>query len=304
MMSDAPLIIARWLHFVSLAVTLGASLFAFYAAPGKLSASSSFQGPIDRIVRFCAYLALASGILWVACAIALIGDGPGDLLDPATLSGFFLETGFGPAWIVKLILLVGVAAFATIDAQGGLAALRRGLTAVFAAAALASQAWLGHAAMASGGELGVELFSYIVHVLAAGAWIGALVPLAFLSSERRVSGTNPGAMAAYSTMLLRFSDTGMGLVLAILVTGIANVVFRLDSINDLITTEYGYALLAKAFLFFLMLAIAVANRWLILPRISRNGARAIAALRRNILAEQGLAGLVLLAAAILGILAP
>jgi putative copper resistance protein D len=302
--SDVPLVLARWLHFLSLAVALGASLFSFYAAPRRPVASCAYQGVTDRIARLCAHLALASGILWVTVSIAEIGDGIGGVLDPDTLSGFFLETAFGPAWIVKLALLVGLAALAAVGGQGGFAALRRGLLVLLSAGALASQAWLGHAAMASGGRFGVELVCYIVHVLAAAAWIGALVPLAVLSSARTPHEAGPDALSAYSGILQRFSDVGVGLVLAILVTGIANATFRLDSLAALTTTEYGYTLLAKAVLFALMLSVAATNRWLILPNVPQSGTRAIAALRRTILAEQALAALVLLAAAILGILAP
>lgn len=304
MEGDAPLVVIRWLHFVSLSIALGAPLFSLYAMPGELGSIFPIAGRIERLVKLGAYLSLATGLAWVATVIAEIGDGPSGLLDPETLSGFFLETSFGPAWIVKLAFLSGLAACAAIRAQQALSARRYALIAALAAGALSSQAWLGHAAMASGGKFGMELAAYIVHVLAAAAWIGALVPLALLSSRPKPAYASREAIAAYATILTRFSKAGIGLVLAILATAIANAAYRLESLAELTTTLYGCAILAKAALFLAMLAVAAANRWLLLPRVAATGARAIATLRRTIIVEQALSALVLLAAAMLGILSP
>ena len=301
--SDVPLVLARWLHFIGLMVAFGASLFPFYAMPGEPLEGFPFQAATDRIVRSCAYLALAGGLGWVMASIAFIADDACLLFERRTLGGFFFETSFGPVWILRLGLLGALAALAGTLPRGGRASTRRALIALVAACGLASQAWLGHAAMADGGKLGAELASYIVHVLAAGAWIGALVPLAMLSADQRLAGGGAGSSAC-STILLRFSTVGVVLVLAILASGIANGVFRLASVHDLLATDYGYAILTKVFLFSLMVAVAAVNRWRLLPAIAADGERPLRALRRNILIEQTLAVLVLLVAAILGILPP
>jgi putative copper resistance protein D len=295
--SDIPIIAARWLHFLSLAIVFGASLFSFYAVPRALAPCVSFQRTTDRVIKLCAYIALVSGVLWVAASIVLMADDPAQLLDAQTLADFFFGTSFGPIWITRIVLLAALAGIASALRRGRLAATRRGVIATIAALTLASQAWLGHAAMANGGELGIELGCYIVHVLAAGAWIGSLVPLAFLSAEEPAS-------KAYARILYRFSAVAMGLVAAILVTGIANSAFRLDAPQALLATRYGYTILVKVCLFLVMLAIAAVNRWHLLPHVSDDGSHALRALRRNILAEQFLAALVLLVAAILGVLPP
>ncbi len=301
--SDAPLVLARWLHFGSLMIVFGASLFAFYAIPARLKAAPGLGAPTDRVVRSCAYLSLASGIVWMATSIALMADDPAALLDTQTLRDFFLETSFGPVWILRLCLLAALAGLASVLPRGRSAATRRGLVTFVAACALASQAWLGHAAMANGGERGLELASYNVHVLAAGAWVGALVPLGLLSAGGRSAGsdTEPGDLC---TILRRFSAVGMILVHAILFTGIANGFFRLSAARDLAVSDYGRAILAKLFLFAIMLSIAAFNRWRLMASIAAKPSQAIRALHRNIVLEQALAALVLLAAAILGMLPP
>jgi putative copper resistance protein D len=302
-LSDAPIILSRWLHFLSLAIVLGASLFWLYAVPTKPCARSCFERPSDRIIGACAWLALLSGLCWLASSIALMSGSYSELYDRETLAGFFFETSFGPVWTARLFLLAALALLASLLPRGTHATARHSLIALIAAATFASQAWLGHAAMARDNVLGIELICYIAHVLAVGAWIGGLVPL-FLLSVDRADEAETLRRNAYPTILMRFSHFGMALVLVILVTGIANTVFRLRSLQDLMTVDYGHAILARIALFLLMLGLAALNRWRLLPALKRHAAEAIRALRHNIAIEQSLGALVLLFAAILGILPP
>jgi putative copper resistance protein D len=299
---DVPLVLSRWVHFISLMIVFGASLFPHYAftsgaGSGKLRALAA----TDRRVRLAAYLALASALFWVSSSLATMVGGFAQILDTDALAAFFLETSFGPIWLVRLALILAL----VLLVPAGRASRSRGaLLACLSGAALASQAWLGHAAMRTGAELGVELASYMAHVLAAGAWIGGLLPLGRLLSSR---GSAQGDASADDCRLAlrRFSNLGIALVLLILASGTANSVFRLKYFNDLFTSPYGWAILAKASLFFLMLVAAAINRWRLMPRLENGEEGAmLLALRRNIAIEQVLAGLVLGVAAILGTLPP
>jgi putative copper resistance protein D len=124
--------------------------------------------------------------------------------------------------------------------------------------------------MRTGSELVIELLSYMTHVLAAGAWIGGLLPLASLLASR---GSRPGDAHASECReaLLRFSNVGILLVSLILLSGLANSVFRLKFLSDLFATPYGFVILAKALLFGLMLIAAAVNRWRLVPRLECGG---------------------------------
>jgi putative copper resistance protein D len=302
-LSDAPIVISRWLHFLSLAIVFGASLFWLYAVPARLPAGLGFERRADRIIRLFAFLALLTGVGWLASSIVQVSGGVSQLFDRETLSDFFLETSFGPVWTARLLLLAALLGFALALPYGRRKMAKRSLIALTAAVAFASQAWLGHAAMARGNGLSVELACYMAHVPAAGAWIGGLVPLALLSFDKGL-GEEPLRAKLFATLLTRFSHLGMALVLVILVSGIANSVFRLRALSDLLTLDYGHTILAKVFLFLLMLALAAMNRWRLLPAIKSRPEAAIRALRRSVLGEQMLGAVVLLLAAILGILPP
>ena len=54
---DAPLVLARWLNFVSLAILLGASLLRFYAAPWW-RAFMSRDAAAGRVIAVFGYLAV------------------------------------------------------------------------------------------------------------------------------------------------------------------------------------------------------------------------------------------------------
>jgi copper resistance protein D len=298
---DVPLVLARWVHFLCLMIVFGASLFPFYALrAGAKGESLRALAVTERRIGLCAYLALISAVAWVASSLATMVGGLDEILDRDALAAFFFETSFGPIWLLRLALLLALV-FVIIRSPRPRTALCAWLSGV----ALASQAWLGHAAMRTGSELVIELLSYMTHVLAAGAWIGGLLPLASLLASR---GSRPGDAHASECReaLLRFSNVGILLVSLILLSGLANSVFRLKFLSDLFATPYGFVILAKALLFGLMLIAAAVNRWRLVPRLECGGKEetALLALRGNIQIEQGLAILVLGLAAILGTLAP
>src|SRR3954454_18517004 len=106
------------------------------------------------------------------------------------------ETGFGPVWAAQLglaVRLLGVV----------LAGAPVGVVLVVAAATLASEAWVGHAAMEAGLPGALRRGVMVIHLLAAGAWLGGLVPLSRLLHEARRAGQGP-LIAAARTALGRF----------------------------------------------------------------------------------------------------
>jgi putative copper resistance protein D len=121
-----------------------------------------------------------------------------------------------------------------------------------------------------------------------------------LSSSRR----DDADLERQRAVLWRFSNLGMAAVLLILASGIANTGFRLRSMRDLASTNYGWTILAKVGLFALMLALASWNRWWLMPRVAQDNTVAVAQLRQTALIELGLGILVLGLAALLGTLAP
>lgn len=242
-----------------------------------------------------------NGIGFASSTAAMMGGTFADI-DGETLRFLLLETGFGLAFLVRTAALAVLLALCLRQAIPRLPAVALG------ALALGSLAWSGHAAASEGWQGSWHLASDVVHLLAAGAWLGALVALlAILARANREAA----ALAEAGEALTRFGGPGTAIVALLLVTGAYNLVMivGLDGLRDLPATTYGQLLLAKLVLFLAMLAMAVSNRWRLTPRLlqataPRASEAAIRALRTSIRAETGAALAILVLVAWLGTLDP
>ena len=286
------LVFARWAHFTAATILFGAPLFRFCALR---DGRAVWHAPDAATLRYVSLAAAISGLAWLAFSIITVTGEPGSLFDAELLSAFFLQTGFGLVWLIRLAILAAVVALAWRSGPGP---VRSALVAAFASLLLVSQAWLGHAAAVEGWLGPVAIAAYAVHVLGAGAWIGGLVPL---GSELARLGRGQGGDEVEEArgVLRRFSSMGMVAVLAILASGVINTALRIASWADFLDTDYGRILLAKLGLFAIMLAIAGINRFALMPlAAARSGT--LEKIRRNVGLELILGALVLGLAAMLG----
>jgi uncharacterized membrane protein len=160
-------------------------------------------------------------------------------------------------------------------------------------------AFVGHAGARPGALAWVQIIADMIHLLAAGFWLGGLPALALvLGQDRR--GTNPPFAAA--AIIRRFSMFGIIGVACLLGTGVINTWLLTDSITDLPATSYGRLLLIKIGLFVVMVTFASINRWYWSARLPAAGS--INAIRRNSLIELGLGFAVICIVGALGTLPP
>jgi copper resistance protein D len=146
------------------------------------------------------------------------------------------------------------------------------------------------------------------HLLAAGAWLGGLVPLGFILLDYSWGERQP--IVDVERVLLRFSSMGYVAVATLIVSGLVNSWFLVGSVSSLLKTPYGQILLGKLTLFAAMLALAAANRFWLVPRMieTRDGSAEPAVwlgrLRHHVVGEQFVGLLVLLAVSVLGTMRP
>jgi len=223
------------------------------------------------------------------------------------------QTRFGYDWLLRAALIVVIAVCLAVQARTRKpAAAWIGLLA--AAAFIASLAWAGHGAAAEDVPFdAIHLPADILHLLAAGAWLGALLPLVLLLAQTR-RNSNPQATAVACTATLRFSVLGLSSVGTLLVTGIVNTWFLSGTVPALLGTLYGQLLLLKIALFAAMIAVASINQRRLLPCLADDIAdiatetpvrsQAIRQVSRNAAIEASLGVFVLAIVGIIGILPP
>lgn len=281
------LIAVRGLHLAALLSAFGTLAFAVGVAPAALAAAPEqaafVRAGLCRLARWSLCFGLGSGVAWFVLQASAIGGtaGIGDTL--AVLTPVATDTQFGRTVLLRLLLLL--AAFLLLGRADRLAA-------VLAGVALVLQGAIGHAGALQGAARAGMLGSEALHLLAAGAWLGALLPLL------RCLAVLPTPAAAIACR--RFSPIGMAAVLLLVGSGLVQGLELIGSVPGLVGTAYGQMALVKLVLFGLMLALAAHNRLTLTDRLAtRQAAGARQWLRRSIVAETILAGLVVAAAAAL-----
>jgi putative copper resistance protein D len=199
---DQLLIAARALHFAS-TISL-AGLFAFLCLVTAPEISERLCRRLSRLAWASLLLALVSGAAWLLLLAAGISGKPlGAVLSQGVVATVLTRTRFGQVWLVRLVLaaLLAICLLAR-SRRRGRAWLWAGL--VLGAGLLATLAWAGHGGATPGRPGELHLIADLIHLLAAGAWLGSLLPLALLLAEARRIGDPPSAALARRAVL-RFS---------------------------------------------------------------------------------------------------
>ncbi|MEO8467209.1 MAG: copper homeostasis membrane protein CopD [Gammaproteobacteria bacterium] len=311
-MSDAILVGSRLLQFAGALVLLGASLFYLYglkAGSLPLPALQRRQWP-QRTLTIAALAAAVGTVLWVMGETVLFSGELKDAFNVPAVWFVFSETRFGRAalWRVGLSLL-------SLAAPWFIKRLKTlwGVQAALGTLVIATFPWTGHGAVHSGWPGAIHTAGDLLHLWAAGIWLGALLPLGILILNALRSRTSNDARAACHG-LDRFSAIGSVVVVTLTASGLINGWFLVGPSNwgALFTTAYGVALLIKLVLFALMLAVAATNRLRFAPRLryaldnneNRDTSAPLQALKTSVVMETALAALVLLAVGVLGTLPP
>ena len=294
-----PLIYIRGVHLGATLLACGTTAFlVLVAEPAGTKLRADFavlRYELTILIWAALAVAILSGAAWLALlASDILGTSLADVCLHGGAWPVLVDTRFGLVWCVRLAfaLLLGVLIHWPAT---------RGWQVAVAGALTTLPALIGHAGATPGLSGDVHLVSDMMHLLAAGAWLGGLPAFAWLMSQtRRARKPAWSDFAIRSTH--RFSVIGILGVGILLASGLVNSWYLLSGAGDLLTTDYGQLVAFKIGLFAAMVAIAMVNRFYLTPRLP--GAPALRALQRNSLAEIALGLCVLLVVGMLGTLPP
>jgi copper resistance protein D len=305
------LIGARAVHFASTAMVFGVTLFRFQIAGAAfrqvgtavLASKTNYFRKLSWIFWISLTLAVFSGAMWLVLLAANISDEPIPVaVSDGTLWTVLTQTRIGFAWIVRLILVTLLASWLVFVSPDYKSAFGLGWLPIFCAAGfMGSLAWSGHAGGTLGIDGAVHVASDFLHLIAAGAWLGGLLPLALLFASSR-HANDPSIPLLLRAATFRFSTVGLFAVGTLLATGIVNAAILVGSLSALLETNYGNLLLLKIGLFAVMVCVAAINRFHLMPLLPKAGA--IRQLARNTWIESGLGLTIIVIASVLGILPP
>src|SRR5579864_5610177 len=236
----------------------GGSLFFLYGGNVAQQVMTRHKFRLWLIASLCV-ANLSALAWWDATAVTMSGNwtGAGDV---EVLSAVLTGTAFGHLWFWRLAL--GLILLGALLSWHSILRSKLGcmIIAIGGAMLAGSLAGTGHAIMLFGSRSALLVGAQIIHLLAAGMWLGGLPPLILALSDGRphLDSLQPDNLVL---LLRRFSAIGIFAVSLIGITGLISAALILSDTRALVSTSYGGVLLAKILAFLLMTVLAIDNRW-------------------------------------------
>ena len=287
------LVICRLLHFAATMLLFGAGAFLWALVPAELA--RAVIGPVRRMIAVAIVVAAITALARIGLEAGQMGDGWIDGVNPGVLADVLLDTAFGRVWQWRLglaLVLVGALAFRRHD--------RWAFVVPVSALLLASLGLTGHAIMQSGVVGALHRLNHALHLLAAGAWLGGLLPFILCLGQF----DDPQLRSAVGVTLRRFSGVGHFVVALVVLTGVLNTALTLGAWPIDLSSPYQTMLAIKIAIVAAMIAMALFNSYVLAPRMTNETGLALQALKIDSVAEVALGATVLALVSVFGILAP
>jgi copper resistance protein D len=285
------LALCRFAHFLAAMLTFGMSAYLWAYAPERLRLV--FSPVVRRVALIASLVAFITAIAWLALESAAMADDWSAAIASTAIGAVLTDTAFGHAWSLHLILAAALVAVVAFARTGW------GAPSIASAAFLASLGLVGHAAMQTGAEGVLHRANHAVHLIAAGAWIGGLVPFAMCLRAYERDDLRKDSVQAMAV----FSFWGQLIVAAIVLTGVVNIALTSRHPPLLPTTAYRALLIAKLTVVAIMISLALFNRFVLTPRLKAS-ANTLAILRATSLAEIALGCVVIALVSVFALLDP
>jgi len=286
-------VVCRFVHFLAVMQLFGLSVFTHLLAPVPFGAVllhrlRDWQGGAGLV-------ALLTACLMVAVQGGLMAEGWQDVTAfPVWLA--VLDTAFGQVW--RWHLLFAALLLLSLLLPGDRA--RDRLILLAATALLVGLGSVGHAAMREGAAGLAQRTNHSLHLLSAAYWFGSLLPLL---ACLRFSRGGPWRQEAIRS-LLRFSTYGHLAVALVIATGVADTWLIVQGWPVDTRSPYQMLLLVKVALVAVMVAVALYNRYRIVPRFRATPEKAQCGVVRATSLLLGLSVVVLLLVSLFATLEP
>jgi len=259
----------RWLDFIGLTTLIGALAFRWLIVRPPLLSRQEFES-FDRscwsvVAGSIALVALTSLGDLVLRTIMMSGRALADL--GLALPVVLRQTHYGAVWTAR-ISLIGLLGIGCLLTRPGARARSWFPAAPFVVAILIAltTSLSGHAA--DWGDVTLPVLIDWLHLLAVSTWIGGLFTLGFVLHHSLSSPDKAEQTQSLASIAGRFSTMAACCVAVFLPAGLYNAWLQVTSLSPLVSTSYGWTLLAKLSLVGLVLMIAGVNRYYFVPLLA------------------------------------
>jgi putative copper resistance protein D len=258
----------RFLNLAASVLLAGGFAFALLVArPAYLGVASAgeadfsrFLPPSWRVAAWCVVAVFASAVLGFWFQLLYVSHSEGVSAAADTALTLLIQTQFGRVWMLRMGLLVALAALIAwgrrADRGGDAAFLTAGF--VLSALLLGAAALSGHASAGEGASLAVGVSADMLHLLTCALWLGGLWPFTAMLRACRRDGGVPATSVA-DAAARRFSALALVSVPVLLATGGYNAWNFVNGFAPLFGTPYGKLLLAKIGVMLPMLGFGAMN---------------------------------------------
>jgi putative copper resistance protein D len=225
---DDPLIWLRACHFAATASLAGALLFhdlvvrpVVQMAQGDGQMPAIMRRRLVGIVWISFAFVLVTGAGWFVVQAAQMADVPGSaVFTGGAAREVLFKTDFGNVSVVRAVLAALFPAALLLESRR--LPTRAGTLSTALAVSLAGTlAFAGHASAAEDVKGWVHLGADVLHLVAAAAWLGALLPLATVLHAARAKN-DAFSLTIAGAATTRFSSLGITSVGTLVITGIVN----------------------------------------------------------------------------------
>lgn len=252
--------VARGIHVAGSLSVLGTITAKIFVLPDLRSRASTnmrerLNMVLNRLVWISLIIAVVFGFVWLVFESMYVSDSNSLGDGMVSLIPVIWYTNFGHLLIIRIALLSLAAGLFSSQESITKDIIALGL----AALATALEAGLGHGAAMGGIEGDILLVMLIFHLLAAGVWLGGLLPL--LIATRRAT------IEISYFLARRFSVLGTICVTTLAFTAAVQGWFLAGGISGLIGTAYGRVVISKIILFLVLVVFAAFNRNVFTPAL-------------------------------------
>lgn len=274
--------VARWIGFLGLLLLVGAVLVLAALWPQRLDRRGA-----ARLIWVGAALIAVATLAEVALQIPYVAGGFGAVRASDVREA--LGSQFGAAHLIRLGALIAALIVIRPVAAGRGANSDRVLLAVLGVIGLATWPLSGHPSASPAPA--ITTVADLIHLGAMSVWLGGLVMLIFFLLPRATD-------AELAAIVPVWSRWAVYAVSALLLTGVAQALIEVGTVHALVSTEYGWLIVAKAGLATVIVSVALFSKRLV-PAFEAQTELAPRRLRRLVIVEAAVAATVLGVASVL-----